>query len=240
MASFPWWEQTGDALGRAFADTLLAGVYVSQGRYDEAAALIAANEVYFHENETYLRHAGRDDFLAFPRFLLGLIEWVKGDDARARDLLRDAVVLNDRTGIPADAIDSVRYLGLIACAAGDLDEAARWFREEWSRLVQLGNRAAFAVGLADVATLAVAREELPPAARLFAKAKELLRAEGAAFSLPARDHYERAHARAGEMLGQEPYQALAAAGRALPLAQALAEAEAVLQVDRDAGTEATS
>jgi predicted ATPase/DNA-binding XRE family transcriptional regulator len=235
-ASFPWWEQTGDALGRAFAETLLAGVYVSHGHYNEAEVLLAANEAYYRDNEAVLRDAGREDFVAFPRYLLGLIAWVQGDDARARSLLQDAVVLNDRTGILADAIDSLRYLGLIACAAGNVDEAAGWFREEWMRLRQLGNRAAMAVGLADVATLAAAREAWQPAARLFAKAEALLQAEGAAFSLPARDHYEGAHARAREALG-DAASAEAAAGRALSLEQALAEAEAVFGLDseRDAG-----
>jgi predicted ATPase/transcriptional regulator with XRE-family HTH domain len=238
-ASFAWWEQTDDALGRAFADTLLGGVYVSQGRYDEAAELLAANEAYFRENEAFLRDAGREDFLAFPRFLLGLIAWVNGDDVRARSLLQDAVTLNDRTGLQADAIDSLRYLGLIACAARDLNEAARWFREEWVRLRQLGNRAAIAVGLADAATLAAAREAWQPAARLFAKAEALLQAEAAAFSLPARDHYERSYHRAWEALG-DAASAAAVAGRALTLEQALSEAEAVLEPDRDEGGVATS
>jgi predicted ATPase/transcriptional regulator with XRE-family HTH domain len=238
-ASFAWWEQTDDALGRAFADTLLGGVYVSQGRYDEAAELLAPNEAYFRENEAFLRDAGREDFLAFPRFLLGLIAWVNGDDVRARSLLQDAVTLNDRTGLQADAIDSLRYLGLIACAARDLNEAARWFREEWVRLRQLGNRAAIAVGLADAATLAAAREAWQPAARLFAKAEALLQAEAAAFSLPARDHYERSYHRAWEALG-DAASAAAVAGRALTLEQALSEAEAVLEPDRDEGGVATS
>jgi len=60
-----------------------------------------------------------------------------------------------------------------------------------------------------------------------------------AFSLPARDHYERAHARARQVLGDAAYQ-VAAAGRALTLEQALAEAEAVLELDRDSGGDATS
>ena len=154
---------------------LLGGVYVSQGRYDEAAALFVANEAYFRDNEAYLRDVGHDDFSAIARFHLGLIAWVQGDDARARSLLRDAVVLYDRSGMPADAIDPLRYLGLIACAAGNLDDAARWFREELTRLRQYGSRAALAVGLADVATLAAAREAWQPAMRLFAKAEALLR-----------------------------------------------------------------
>jgi hypothetical protein len=70
------------------------------------------------------------------RFHLDLIAWAQGDDARARDLLRDAVSLNDRAVTPVDAIDALRSLGLIACAAGDLDEAgevtARYGRR-WRR-----------------------------------------------------------------------------------------------------------
>ena len=111
-------------------------------------------------------------------------------------LLQDAVERFDRSGTPADAIDPLRYPRLIACAAGDLRKRRRGSREELTRLRQHGSRAALAVGLADVATLAAAREAWQPAARLFAKAEALLQAEAAAFSLPARDHYERAHARA--------------------------------------------
>ena len=96
------------------------------------------------------------------------------------------------------------------------------------------------MGLADVATLAAAHEAWQTAARLFAKAEALLKAEAAAFSLPARDHYERAHARARQALGDDAYQATAGAGRALTLEQALAEAEAVLEWDRNAGDDSTS
>ena len=110
-------------------------------------------------------------------------------------------------------------------------------REEVTRLRERGSPAALAVGLADVATLAAAREAWQSAARLFAKAEAVMRAEAAAFSLPARDHYERAHARATEALGDSA-QAAAAAGRALTLDQALAEAEAVL--DRGSGGDTLS
>jgi tetratricopeptide (TPR) repeat protein len=226
--SFAWWDRAGDAFGRAFADTRLGGVYVSQGRYEEAAPLFAATEVYF-------RDARNDDQLAGVRFHLGLIAWMRGDEARARGLLRDAVERTDRYGTPLDAINPLRYLGLIACTAGDLDDAAMWFREEVIRLRQLGSRAALAVGLADVATLATAREAWQPAARLFAKAEALLQAEGGAFTLPAREHYEQAHARARAALGDDTDAMTAVAGRALTLEQALAEAEAVLALDGDEG-----
>jgi tetratricopeptide (TPR) repeat protein len=227
-ASFPWWEQTGEAYGHAAAGSLLGGVYVSQGQYDEAATLFAPNEAYF-------RDIGNENLLAHARFHLGVIAWVHGDDARARSLLQEAVEGYDRSGVPADAIDPLRYLGLVACGAGDLDAAAVWFGEMLTRLRRLGSRAALAVGLADVATLAATREAWLPAVRLFAQAEALLKAEAAAFSLPARDHYERAHARAREALGDDGYQVTAGAGAALTLEQALVEAEAVLALDRDGG-----
>ena len=47
-----------------------------------------------------------------------------------------------------------------------------------TRLRQRGSRAAIAVGLADVATLAAAREAWQPAVRLFAKAEALLAGRG--------------------------------------------------------------
>jgi predicted ATPase/DNA-binding XRE family transcriptional regulator len=231
--SFSWWERSGDAYGPAFADMLLGGVYVSQGRYDQAAPHFAANEAVFRET-------GHDDDIAVTRFHLGVIAWVQGDDARARFLLRDAVERFDRFGTPEHAIDPLRYLGLIACTGGDLDEAAMWFREEVTLLRQRGSRAALAVGLADVATFAATSGTWQPAARLFAKAEALAQTEAAAFSLPARDHYERAHARTRQELGDVAYQAATVAGRALTLEQALAEAEAVLEMDRDSGDVATS
>src|SRR5215207_4268431 len=115
--SFSWWEQTGEAYGHAAAGSLLGGVYVSQGQYDEAATLFAPNEAYF-------RDIGNENLLAHARFHLGVIAWVHGDDARARSLLQEAVEGYDRSGAPADAIDPLRYLGLVACGAGDLHDAA--------------------------------------------------------------------------------------------------------------------
>src|SRR4029453_17913914 len=109
--SFRWWEQVGDTFGRAFAGSLLGGVYVSQGRYDEAAPLFAANRDYFHD-------AGYKVMFAHAVFHLGVIAWVHGDDAGARGLLRESAEGYDQAGAPTDAIDPLRYLGLIACANG--------------------------------------------------------------------------------------------------------------------------
>jgi predicted ATPase/transcriptional regulator with XRE-family HTH domain len=220
-ASFGGWERSGIARGTAIARSLLGGVRLSQGQYDQAAALFAANE-------TYLRESGDEIWLAHARFHLGVIAWVQGDEAGARGLLREAVAHSDRSGWPADAIDALRYLGLIACAAGDPRDAARWFGEAWTRLRPLGNRAALAVGLADVATLATACEAWQSAVRLFATAEALLQDEAAALSWPAREHYERARGRARDALGVAA-SAEESAGRALALEEVVTVAEAVLE-----------
>jgi tetratricopeptide (TPR) repeat protein len=238
-ASFDWWKRSGDTNGSAIARSLIGGVRVNQGRYEEAAALFAASEAYFRDKEATLRETGHEDWLAHASFHLGVIAWMQGDATCARRLLRDAVERYDRSGVQADAIDPLRYLGLIACAAGDLDEAAVWVGEVLTRLRPNGSRAAIAVGLADIATLATTGEAWQPAARLFAKAEALLTAEAAAFSLPARDHYERTHARAREALGDAASRAAAVAGRALTLEQALAEAELVLELSRNGRAGAT-
>jgi tetratricopeptide (TPR) repeat protein len=222
-ASFPWWERSSDTFGYAMARSLLGGVRVNQGRYDEAAELFAANQAALQE-------AGDESWLGHASFHLGVIAWARGDEERARSHVRDAVERFDRSRAPANAIDPVRYLGLIACAAGDLDEAAGWFRDELTRLQQHGNLAALAVGLADLATLAAAREAWQPAVRLFAKAESLLQVEDATFSLPARDHYERAHDRARQALGDAASQEAAVAGAALSVEQAVTEATAVLEL----------
>jgi tetratricopeptide (TPR) repeat protein len=221
--SIAWWEQTGQAYGRAFAKMLLGGVYLGHGRYDEAAPLFTANEAVF-------RKTGHEDDLALTHFHLGLLAWVHGDVVRALHLLRESVARFDRIAMAMHSIDPLRYLGLIAVSTGELEEAVTWFREEWTRLRLRGSRAALAVGMADVATLAAAREAWHPAARLFARAETLAQTEGAAFSLPAREHYERARDQARAALGAAASE-VTAAGRALTLEQALAEAEAVLALD---------
>lgn len=237
-ASFTWWERAGDAYGEMMARSLLGGVRIAQGRYDDGAALFRANEAYLTANEAALFASGHGDWHAHARFHLGLIAWMQGDDASAHRLLRESVEFWDRCSAPVDAVDPLRYLGLLACAAGDLEAAARWFREEWMRLRQYGSRAALAVGLADVATLAAARGEWQRAERLFARAWALAQSEAAAFSLPARDHYEQARARAIAALSGAA-QAVTTSGLALTLEQVLGEAETVLALDQDSGGDQT-
>jgi len=215
------WEQTDDVFGTAAARSLLAGVLVAQGNYAQAASLLEPNLIYFRDvSQAWATHA---------LFHLGIVAYALEDHARAADLLQEAIAVSVRFGGRGDTLNPQRFLGLIACAAGNRAEAAARFTEVLALLRERGSRGGLAVGLADVATFAALCKLWESSARLFAKGEAVLHAEAGAFSLPALDDYLRAQDRARMALGDDAYEKAAAAGRQRSLEQALAEAEAVLQ-----------
>ena len=113
----------------------------------------------------------------------------------------------------------------------DLPAAAAFFAEALARLRVRRSRVDFANGFADVATLAVARGDLVPAARLFGAADAIRREDGAPFPLPARIAYDCAADRARVELGEAAWSVAYAAGEALSLDHALLEAEGVVMPD---------
>ena len=161
-------------------------------------------------------------------FHLGLVAYARRDWDRAVRLLAEAVRLYEAGGGEIEASDPLHYLALIACERGDFGEAAGIMADVLRRLRRRGSEPALADGLADVATLAAFRGDFAASARLFGAAARLLEAGGGTYSLPGRDTYERAEATARHELTEEAWLTAFAAGRALPLDRALAEAEGVL------------
>jgi predicted ATPase/DNA-binding CsgD family transcriptional regulator len=221
------WQEAGDAMGETTAHGLLGGVLVSQGEYERAATLFEAGLNRFRERGWY----------AFALFHLGAIAFAHREDDRAEALCHEAVALYDEHGWRLDAIDPLRYLGLLACRRGDYEQAAAFFAENFRRLQERASPAAIATELADVATLATARGRWNEAARLFGAADALQRAERATFSLPARDTYAAAVASARAALGEQAYGVTHAAGQVLTLAQAVAVATEVLATAPEDGNE---
>jgi DNA-binding CsgD family transcriptional regulator/tetratricopeptide (TPR) repeat protein len=207
-----------DELGSAYAESLRGGALVSLGRYDEAEKVFEA-VLPFYQGNVMAGHA---------LFHLGLVAYTRDDRERARALCQQAVELFDAVGSWLDAIEPLHYLGLNACAAADLQAAAAFFAEALARLRVRRSRVDFAIGFADVATLAVARGDLVVAARLFGAADVIRLEDGAPFPLPARIAYERAAVRARVQLGDEAWSAAYGEGDALPLDHALLEAERVV------------
>ena len=202
------YEASNELRGQAVARGLLGGVLVSQGNYDEAAPLFAANLIQVRQlrDEVWTAHA---------LFHLGAIAFGRGDHAAATPLLREAAERYDAGGGRLDAIDPQRYLGLIACGRGDAAGAAALLADNLARVREGGSPQAVATALADVATLAATVGSWAPAARLFAASEALRQAEGAALTLPARTVYEAAGTTVRRALGDSVYAAERAIGLAL-------------------------
>jgi len=209
-------REHGDELGSAYAESLRGGALVSLGRYDEAEKVFEA-VLPSYEGHVMAGHA---------LFHLGLVAYTRGDRERTRALCQEAVEHFDAMQSRLDAIEPLHYLGLNACAANDLPGAATFFSEVMVRLRVRHSRADFAIGFADVATLAVARGDLVHAARLFGAADAIRHDDGAPFPLPARIAYERAAEHTRVKLGDAAWSTAYTAGEALPLERAILEAEA--------------
>jgi non-specific serine/threonine protein kinase len=214
----------GDEVGRAYAESLRGGALVSLGRYDEA-------EKVFEEILRWWRSYGDHAMVGRALFHLGLVAYTREDRERTQLLCQEAVEFFDAGQSRLDAIEPLHYLGLNACAADDLPAAATFFAEALDRLRVRRSRVDYAIGFADAATLAVARGDLVPAARLLGAADAFRREDGAPFPLPGRIAYERAADRARVQLGDAAWSAAYTAGEALSLDDALLQAEGALRPD---------
>ncbi len=214
-------DEAGDGWRAAIARSLLGGVLVSGGRYDEAEPL-------FEDALAQWQASGRQVWADVALFHLGLVAYARRDWDRAVRLLADAVALYEAGGDEIGATDPLHYLALIACERGDVGEAAGIIADVLRRLRRRGSEPALADGLADAATLAAGCGDFAGSARLFGAAARLLEVGGATYSLPGRETYERAEATARHGLTEEDWRTAFAVGRAMPLDRALAEAEGVL------------
>lgn len=117
-------------------------------------------------------------------------------------------------------------LARVAQAQDDEVQTAQRFAQGLSLAGEIGDRANAAYCLEGLAEVAMARGEATRAARLFGAAAALLQASGAlAYAyVPDRSLYERTVAAARAQLGEAVFGAAWAAGWALPLDQAIAEA----------------
>jgi len=115
-------------------------------------------------------------------------------------------------------------LGETALGLGNLAEAARWLAQGLALSQTLGDQASLAWCLAGLGSVAALDEEPERAARLWGAAERLRQAIGCRPAPAARATYERALAMARAQLDEAVFAAAWAAGRAMPLEQAIAEA----------------
>jgi predicted ATPase/DNA-binding CsgD family transcriptional regulator len=211
----------GDPWRAALTRSLLGGVLVSGGRYDEAEPL-------FDDALAQWRALERQAWTGITLFHLGLIAYAHHDWDRADRLLTEAVGLEESLGGDIEAIDPLHYLALIACERGEITQAARIMADALRRLRRRGSEPAIATGLANVATLAAFCGEFVTSARLFGAADRLLEAGAATYAQPGRTMYDQSSATARQALTEETWRNAFMSGRAMPSERALVEAETVL------------
>jgi hypothetical protein len=158
---------------------------------------------------------------------VGAIALAQGDLGRAAACCEESLAFARSTGADFAAAIALRYLGEVARRRGDLAGAEALGREGLLAWQQLDAQAGLAVGLENLALSAAAagkEAQAERAARLLGAAAALCEAIGAPQILRAQEETERTVAPARAALGEEHWAAAFAAGRALTLEEAIAEA----------------
>ncbi len=143
--------------------------------------------------------------------------------SRFEEALLDQRGVDDRWGIGFSLVG----LGYAARDRGDSARAAASFAEGLARFTELGDRRMIALALDGVAGLAIAWRQPERAARLLGAAAAMRETGGLPVEPTFRIAHERAVAAARAALGEEALAAGWAAGAALPLPAAVAEATAI-------------
>ena len=224
-------REHGDALWEAGALYWLGLAALNQERYDEATPLIEGAMAAF-------RRLGNEGGVCGCHYCSGVIAYGRGDLAAAATHLEAALAWRRDRGSVMNLTVPLNAVGLVVCDRGDHRAAAALLAEGLTRWEQDGggNREVLAEWLAAVARLAACRGRPGTAARLYGAAEALYDAIGEPLVVPPRSVYRRHVDALRDTLGAEAFAATWAAGRALPLEQAIAEARAVT-ADPVAGTE---
>lgn len=208
-------------LRAANSHSLLGYIASAQGEYEQATTQ--------YEEALRLVTALRDRVEIASAWLeLGRVRYGQGDHEHAAALLEQALTefrdLDDRWSLGL----TLNSLGLVDALRGERPRAAERLLEALELWRAFANKENLAEWVATVATLAAASGAPRRAARLFGAA-EALRAEiGHAFVLPDAHFFSEAEGTIRVHLGEHAFLAEQAAGRALPLDQALEDAVAFL------------
>jgi non-specific serine/threonine protein kinase len=213
-------EAAGDVPTALWARQGLGGTALAAGDPAAAEAVLGAGLVR-------ARAAGQPVAVSWFLYFLGEAARARGDLPRAARRLEAGLARMRARGDAWSAGLVLLGLARVVAARGDAARAAALQRESLAAWRALGDAVGAAHALDELAQVALAGGQAPRAARLFGAAAALReRAGGAAWLLWQADR-ERALAAVRGALGEAPFAAAWAAGRALGLEAALAEAEAV-------------
>jgi tetratricopeptide (TPR) repeat protein len=218
-------QQLEDQRGIATALNGLAGLEGRLGNYAQAQA---------HFDAALERFQQLGDKLNSARLLSnrGLIALIQGDEARAKTYLEGSLAIRREIGDTIGLIWSIANLGEVATRQGDTTQAIARYTRSLVLSQKLGAKEGIAVCLEGLAQVAAARGRPLPAARLWGAAEALRESIGAARQQVWRDRYERTVSAARAQAGPAPFDAVWAAGRDMPLEQAIVEAGEISDVSK--------
>jgi ATP/maltotriose-dependent transcriptional regulator MalT len=199
----------------------LASLALDQGDQARATALFTAGLAEARQ--------WQDTFWpAFNLLGLGRQAQVQGEPARARILLEEALDLLIRRGDQPGAADARLVLGLAVWQQGDAERATALLRASLAARHAMGGSGGIPKRLEALATVAAGRGPSAAgarrAARLLGAAAALRQSIGAPLKPVDRPGHEATLQAARLVLGERAFVAAWAAGRALPLDEAIAEA----------------
>ncbi|HET9223051.1 MAG TPA: tetratricopeptide repeat protein, partial [Roseiflexaceae bacterium] len=215
--SLAMWRELGHREGCAFVLNGLGDVALYQGdhvlamaRYQEALALF--------------QEVGGQDGVAWVRRNMGHVAHIQGDDTQASALLGASVAWFREMGDEFGLAWALHHLGAVVHAQGDDIQAATLLREALLLQSKQGHSSRIAESLESLARLAAEQGQAARAVHLFG-AVETLRATIGTPSLPEeRAADERTLSDIRARLDEAAFTAALEAGRAMPLARAVAEA----------------
>src|SRR5262249_6474567 len=148
----------------------------------------------------------------------------EGDYGRAARFYDESLVMLRRLGNKHAMAYTLHDLGYVAHKERDHVRAAACFAESLALFRELGNKLGIALCLASVAGVVEVHGHLEQAARLFGAVEALLEVIGATLPPIDRAEYEHNVAAVRARLDTATFEAAWAAGRALTIEQAIAEA----------------
>ena len=218
-AGLALYRATGDEAGTARALLEVGAQAAIAGDAERATELC--------EEGLALARKIRDAMLTGAHLIvMGEVARVLGDDDRAVARYEEALALARARGHASSVALALNNLGLVAIRQDRDDRAAALFAEALSIWQALGERWPMAETLEGLAVLAWKRGQAERAARALGAVEALNEALGVPWSPAEPAQVERTIASLRTTLGGDRFATAWAAGRALPLEQALAEAAA--------------
>ncbi len=191
---------------------------------------IAAVQERFEDAEAHLAQAiprlrdlGMMTPAGFGLIILGNVAFARGELARAAERLEEALTLLRRIGNAYGTGVALTFLGRVTREQGDYARAAALYAEGLAPQWELGDKIHLARCLGPLGTVAALTRQHERAARLWGAAEALREAIGVP-PVKRRPRFESTVATTRAALGADAFAAAWAAGRALSLADAVAEA----------------